>query len=74
MSRPIEYQSLEKLIRRYLANNGLTIDRYIDGKYYKVTQKDFAKELSNRIYDSKHKVHDLIAERATHNTLKEIIK
>lgn len=64
MSRPIEYQSLEKLIHRYLANNGLTVERYIDGRYFRVTQKEFAKDLAGRIYQSKNKVHDLVAERA----------
>lgn len=50
MSRqPKPYKSYEDLIYKYLTYNGLTISRYIDGRHYRLTQREFSEELGDKI-------------------------
>jgi hypothetical protein len=70
MSKPIQYQSLEKFIKSYLTKNSLTLEQHIlDGQRRKFTQKEFSKDLADDIYRHKNKLHDLIGERASEKIL-----
>lgn len=66
MSRPINYQSLEKFIKSYLTKNALTIEQHIfDGNRRKFSQNELSHDLAQEIYINKNKIHDIIGDRAT---------
>lgn len=43
---------LERVIWRYLSNNYLTVTKYSNGRYKRVSQKQFAKNLAKKLSQS----------------------
>ena len=50
IAKSIKHQVyIEHTIWRYLSNNYLTVSKYVDGRYKRVSQKQFAKDLAKKL-------------------------